>query len=134
MNKLRMKPQGVLCSVRHTGVVAFCAITLWLVAPLQVRAVDGIWITNASSTWGTAANWLGGVIADGVDAIADFSTVDITGARTVTLNTSRTIGTLIFADAAPSHDWALSPSGGSTLTLQVTSGTPTIQVTTGWSL
>lgn len=104
-------------------------LTVFAAALPPARAADGIWITNASSTWGTAANWLGGVIADGVDAIADFSTIDITAARTVTLNTSRSIGTLIFGDTTPSHDWTLAASGGSILTLQVTSGTPTVQVT-----
>ena len=99
-----------------------------LAALPSAHAANGTWITDASSTWGTAANWLGGIIADGVDAIADFSTINITAARTVTLNTSRTIGTLIFGDTTPSHDWTLAASGGSILTLGVTSGTPTVQV------
>jgi autotransporter-associated beta strand protein len=99
-----------------------------LAALPSAHAANGTWITNASGTWGTAANWLGGIIADGVDAIADFSTINITAARTVTLNTSRTIGTLIFGDTTPSHDWTLAASGGSILTLGVTSGTPTVQV------
>ncbi|MDW8309461.1 MAG: autotransporter-associated beta strand repeat-containing protein [Verrucomicrobiales bacterium] len=92
------------------------------------RAADGTWAVNASGTWSTAANWLGGVIADGVDAIADFGTINITASRTVTLDTSRSIGTLIFGDTTPSDNWALAASGGSILTLQVTSGTPTVQV------
>jgi fibronectin-binding autotransporter adhesin len=109
----------------QSAVVCF----LWTAGAVgTARAADGVWTNDASSTWSTVGNWLNGNVADGVDAIADFSTIDITANRTVTLNSSRSIGTLKFGDTTPSHTWTVSPSGGSVLTLAVTAGTPTIQV------
>src|SRR3989442_1994960 len=66
------------------------------------------------------------MIATGVDFTADFSTIDITQNRTVTLNSALTIGNLKFGDTTPSRDWTLSGSG--TLTLAVSSGAPTINI------
>jgi hypothetical protein len=62
-------------------------------------------------------------------AQADFSTLDITSARTVTLDGARTIGKLIFADAAnPDSDWTLGTGSSGPLTLAVSSGSPTVTV------
>ena len=44
------------------------------------------------------ANWNGGLIGDGIGFTADFSTVNITADRTVTLDSSRNIGTFKFGD------------------------------------
>jgi fibronectin-binding autotransporter adhesin len=93
---------------------------------------NGTW-TNATSNsaWSTTLNWSGGLVADGVDAIADFSTLDIAANRTVNLGASRSIGTLIFGDATtPSNNWALANGSGGpwTLTLATSSGAPVIQV------
>lgn len=86
---------------------------------------DGTWTNDASGTWGTAGNWAGATIANGAGSLANFSTVDITAARTVTLDTSRTIGGLIFGDANwwnSGYNWALESSGGTILTLDNTGG------------
>jgi autotransporter-associated beta strand protein len=92
----------------------------------------GTW-TNATSNsaWSTTTNWSGGLVADGVDAIADFSTLDIAANRTVNLGASRSIGTLIFGDATTaSNNWALANGTGGpwTLTLATSSAGPVIQV------
>ncbi|MDD5522885.1 MAG: DUF2341 domain-containing protein [Kiritimatiellae bacterium] len=110
------------------------AILMIMVAfvPLSGLATDGVWTYNGSDNWTTASRWMNSQIADGVDGIADFSTVNITAARTVTLVTSRTIGTILFADAVTANfDWTLVrgtniPSG--ILTLDVISGMPVINV------
>ena len=93
---------------------------------------NGTW-TNATSNsaWSTTTNWSGGLVADGVDAIADFSTLDIATNRTVNLGASRSIGTLIFGDATTaSNNWALANGSGGpwTLTLATSSSTPVIQI------
>jgi len=93
---------------------------------------NGTW-TNATSNsaWSTTTNWSGGLVADGMDAIADFSTLDIAANRTVNLGASRSIGTLIFGDATTaSNNWALANGTGGpwTLTLATSSGAPMIQV------
>ena len=64
-----------------------------------------------------------------MDAIADFSTLDIAANRTVNLGASRSIGTLIFGDATtPTNNWALANGAGGpwTLTLATSSGAPVI--------
>jgi autotransporter-associated beta strand protein len=89
-------------------------------------AADGIWTNNDSSTWSTTTNWADGTVADGAGSLANFSTIDITVGRTVTLDTSRTIGRLLFGDLAWTNsgfDWTLASSGGSILTLDNTGGT-----------
>lgn len=93
---------------------------------------NGTW-TNATSNsaWSTTTNWSGGLVADGVNAIADFSTLDIAANRTVNLGASRSIGTLIFGDATTaSNNWTLANGTGGpwTLTLATSSGAPVIQV------
>ena len=91
-------------------------------------AAASIWTNlvggNASGTWGVAANWSGG-IPNGTGAIADFSTLNVTVDSTVTNDTARTVGTLLFAGALAGNDWLLT---GSTLTLAVSSGSPLINV------
>jgi autotransporter-associated beta strand protein len=93
---------------------------------------SGIWINSTSnSTWSNTANWSGGSVADGTDAFADFSTLDIAANRTVNLGANRTVGTLLFGDATTaSNNWALANGAGGpwTLTLATSSATPSIQV------
>jgi len=93
---------------------------------------NGTWSNAASnSAWSTTTNWSGGIVANGIDAIADFSTLDIAANRTVNLGANRTIGSLTFGDATtPSNTWALANGAGGpwTLTLATSSSAPVIQV------
>ena len=111
--------------------VLLVAIALPL-ACLDVRAANGIWTNlvngNASGTWSVAANWNNGVIADGADSTADFSTLSITTNSFVNLDSSRTLGNLIFGGTAPGANWFVT---NSTLTLQTSSGRPTITANDG---
>jgi autotransporter-associated beta strand protein len=88
------------------------------------------WTNLLGGTWGTAANWSGNVIATNVDGVADFSTLDITAARTVTNDTIRTIGHLVFGDTVQNANWTLSAG---TNILAVSSGSPKIIVNGGQS-
>jgi fibronectin-binding autotransporter adhesin len=95
----------------------------------SLYAQSGTWTNTASSVWPTATNWAGSVIANGTDSIADFSTLNITAANTVSLNGARTIGGLKFGDTTASHDWTLAPGTPvGALTLDVSSGQPTINI------
>jgi uncharacterized repeat protein (TIGR03806 family) len=87
------------------------------------------WTNDASSVWSAATNWLNGNVANGTDSTADFSSVHLTADRTVTLDTSRNIGNLIFGNTAGAQNWSLNSSGGGVLTLAVSSGAPAITVT-----
>ena len=95
-------------------------------------AINGTWIdTTSGGLWSVNANWGGiGAIANGTDAIADFSTLDITADDTVHLDSARTIGQLKFGDTVPSNNWVLDNNGNAAdiLTLAVSTGSPTITV------
>jgi fibronectin-binding autotransporter adhesin len=122
-------------SVRALRVVVLTlAATTFLSAILQsriVRAASGTW-TNAvtGGLWSATGNWSGGTVANGTDANADFSTLNIAADNTVHLDTARTIGNLLFGDTTPSNNWILDNNSipMNVLTLGVSSGTPTITV------
>ncbi len=79
---------------------------------------DGGWTNDASGLWSATNNWSNGITANGSGFIADFSQVNLTADRTVTLDTPRTIGRMIFgATSGSTNNWSLDSSGGSLLSL-----------------
>ncbi|HYO10358.1 MAG TPA: autotransporter-associated beta strand repeat-containing protein [Tepidisphaeraceae bacterium] len=106
---------------------------------VSAMAASGTWITPAGGAWDsvTTANWQGGIIADGADSTADFSTLDIVPDTSVTpaaepiiTTEARTIGNLIFGDTdvTTAAGWTLA---GGPLTLSTTGPVaPTITVNT----
>ncbi len=99
-----------------------------LVVVTSTAVAFGTWTNDASGLWSTSSNWGGGNIANGTSSNADFSYINITADRTVTLDTSRSIGNLLFGDTVGSQNWTLDASGGSVLTLAVATGSPSIAV------
>ena len=97
---------------------------------ISFPAGSGVWTNPAGGSWTTAGNWSGGTIASGVSAVADFSTLSLSGNETVTLDGSNTVGTLLFDDlnGTAQHNWTLSTGTGGPLTLAVSSGSPAIAV------
>lgn len=71
------------------------------------RAADGTWTANANSNWSTTGSWSGGTVADGAGFSANI-TGAITGNRTITLDTARTIGVLNVGDTDRSHSYTIS--------------------------
>jgi fibronectin-binding autotransporter adhesin len=88
---------------------------------LQILGASGSWISLVDGTWSTDTNWAGNTIASGYDATATFSAA--TGV-TVTVDTSRKIGNMIFAVS----DYTLTGPGDLNLDAGVT---PLISVATG---
>jgi autotransporter-associated beta strand protein len=90
--------------------------------PIPITAT---WTNPAGGEWDTAGNWLDNLVATGSGSTADFSTLDITADTTVNLDSTQTIGNLVFGDTntASAAGWTLT---GNTLTLAGT--TPTITV------
>ena len=77
-------------------------------------AVNGTWIdTTSGGLWSTTTNWSGGTVANGINGIADFSTLNITADDTVHLDSSRSIGQLKFGDTTGSNNWILDNNGTS---------------------
>jgi hypothetical protein len=102
--------------------VAAAALTADSIASPAAPAASGTWIANASGNWSTPGNWSGGVIADGAGDAANFNSVNLTTDVTVTLDTSRTIGSVFIGDTDGTHRYTIAPSGGSSLTFD--SGAP----------
>lgn len=113
--------------------------TLALAAAFSACAQNGTWTNlvsgNGSGSWAAATNWNSAVIAAGADNTADFSTLDLAGGSTVTLDAAWTIGNLIVADATPTTNWTFNASGTNAtlpvayaLTLAASSGQPVINV------
>lgn len=96
------------------------------------QAADGTWNVNSNGLWSTPENWLDTTVASGTGATARFDTLDITADRTVNLDSTRTIGNLIFGDTstATAGGWTIGNNGNAAniLTFDVASGAPLITV------
>jgi autotransporter-associated beta strand protein len=88
-----------------------------------------VWTNASGGSWGNSGNWSGGVVANGTDVFAIFSTLNLSSDGIVTLDGPVTVGNLIFADSTPSNNWFLNAGSGGPLTLDLSAGTPMISVT-----
>jgi len=109
-------------TVRATDAAGASASALVAIyVPLVVN--NGTWNTNADGLWSDTNNWTGGAVANGIGYAADFSTLDLLSNLTVTLDTSRSLGTLKFADLSGTQSWNLKAGDGVVLTLDTGSAT-----------
>jgi autotransporter-associated beta strand protein len=83
---------------------------------LPAPPADGTWILDGDGIWSNSAHWAGGTIADGSGATASFA-LNLTGNRTVTLDSNRTIGHLVKTDTTPSNHTLTIGGTANTLTL-----------------
>ena len=130
MPSIRSKSSIAILSGSIARITAFStAATLLL--PLTAQAQSSSWTSTVTGNWSNTSNWLGGIVADGADNIADFSTVDLLNDVTVHLDSPRTIGSLVFGDLVTTSagGWLLDNNGlsANVLTLQATTP-PTITV------
>jgi autotransporter-associated beta strand protein len=98
---------------------------------IVLTGTDGTWIFNTNSSaanWSTTSNWASGIVADGIGAKADFSTIDITGARTPNLDTSRTVGRIDIGDTNNTHSYTITATPGASLTFDNTSNSANAQL------
>jgi autotransporter-associated beta strand protein len=108
------------------GQNGFALVTIYVITITG----SGTWVSDASANWGDAPRWSGNIVATGAGQTANFSTINITGNRTVTLDTSRTIGTLKFSDTSGSQTWTITNNGAASLKLDTgSSSSPSIVVT-----
>ena len=110
--------------MRTLRALGFVAVTSVFLNTGSASAQSGSWSALASGNWGTATNWSGSVIADGADNTATFATANLTVPITVTLNTSRTIGNLVFDNPTNNLGWTVRSN---TLNLSASAG-PNIAV------
>ncbi len=109
-------------TVRATDVAGASAFSVVAVY-VSVIATNGVWIADSDGLWSAYANWSGSAVANGINQTADFSTINLTASRTVTLDSKRSIGTLKFGDTSGAQNWTLTSGGGTTLTLDNGPGT-----------
>ena len=116
---LFFQPSAAICSrsISHLAGLAaiiLCAVSNW------ASAASGDWSSPDSGSWSTPKNWASKVVADGAGFTAKFDGIPKSG-LTVTLDSSRTIGHLIFTDLtdAPGESWILrgDAAAGNKLTL-----------------
>jgi autotransporter-associated beta strand protein len=92
----------------------------------------GSFVTMASATWTNlaltgswpaAANWSNGIVANGVGATADFSTLTLAGNTVLTLDSTPVVGSLLFGDQGNAFGWTLNAGSGGPLTVAGTNCT-----------
>jgi autotransporter-associated beta strand protein len=114
-----------------------CAIAMLAAIGLPARLeaqTNGTWATDADGSWSVTTNWSGGHVATGVEAVANFDTVDLTADRTVTLDQAVTLGRLVVGDASGSSNYTFAgPTSGDNQTLTFDNGgdRPVIDVSSG---
>jgi formylglycine-generating enzyme required for sulfatase activity len=97
------------------------------VASLPPPAITATWNVNSAGNWGDGGNWTGGAAPDSQDASATFGPV-ITLARSVSLGSPRTVGSLTFNSSA---SYTLTGSASAPLALSASTGNATVTVSTG---
>ncbi|MEY2495807.1 MAG: hypothetical protein QOJ45_2299 [Verrucomicrobiota bacterium] len=91
----------------------------------------GTWNVDVSGNWSDAANWLSGNVPDGATTTADFTTVNLTANRTVTLDVSRTVGVLNVGDTDGTNSYTIAPGAGTSLTFDNGGNASTLHQTSG---
>jgi len=121
--------RGDSCVAR---LLALCSAALLATQPLQATDTNGTWTVDGNGSWSDVdtVNWSGGTVADGSGFTADFSTIDITADRTVSLAAPRSIGNLTFGDTttATAAGWTLDNAATPANILTLAGATPTITV------
>ena len=108
------------------GQNAFALVTI----SVTVLTASGTWVSDANGSWNEAVRWSGNTVATGAGQTANFSTINISGNRTVALDSSRSIGTLRFGDTSGSQFWTITNTPGSALTLDTGSATSPSMIVT----
>ena len=113
---------------QNSLLAAFISIALTAPSAFAVDT-DGTWSADSDGNWSDAFNWTGSTVADGVGFTATLGDF-ITGNRIITLDSARSIGNITTLDAT--NDFTI--SGANILTLDVSSGSPTINTLEGRTL
>jgi len=112
--------------------VALCLLAgaVALMFPPAARAQSGTWSYDGDGIWSDTNKWSGGTVADGAGNTATFN-INITGNRTVTLDSARTIGTVLFGDTSGNSLWTLRTLNSSMLTMDSGANKPKIRAVQG---
>ncbi len=88
---------------------------------------------TSNQDWSNRGCWQGGDVANGAGTIADFNQCNLSSNANLHLDSSRTIGGLVFGDQSEAHNWSIDNNGSASniLTLANSSGQPAIDVVNG---
>jgi len=101
-----------------------------VLAIASASAATFTWSNTAGGSWATQGNWSAGTLPTTTGDTADFSTLDITAATTVTLDANQFANKIIFGDTVTNtaFGWVVSAGTPSTSLLYVGGANPTIAV------
>jgi autotransporter-associated beta strand protein len=91
-------------------------------------ASTATWTNLAGGSWTSGANWLNGVVGQGKGVTNYFNSLTLIANNVLTLDSSPTVGTMIFGDQGSNYNWTINagtPAG--TLTLDAATK-PVIEV------
>lgn len=71
-------------------------------------AQSGTWTNNGSGNWTDTTKWSAATVASGTNNTANFSTINITANRTVTVDSGRVISDILMGDSSGSQNWIFS--------------------------
>jgi autotransporter-associated beta strand protein len=98
-------------TVRATDAAGANAFALVTVSVTTLTS-DGVWIADAHAVWSDTNRWRDNIVATGAGRTADFSAINITANRIVSLDTSRTLGALRFGDSSGAEGWIITGGAG----------------------
>jgi autotransporter-associated beta strand protein len=121
---------GIIVPVDSVGTIkAYAVASGFSDSPITTTVLRTVtvpkWNVDANGNWSTPANWINEVIPSGSGFEADFTFAQSAN-TTVTLDSNRTVGSLVFGNANP-ITWTLASGSSSILTLNVPSGMPEIE-------
>ena len=117
--------QWTVRALDATGVLGSAVLEIQLP---NVNA-NGAWLADLDGLWSDPDRWSGGMPANGPGYGADFSTLDLSADRSVTLDLPRVLGSARFGDNAGAESWTITATGDGALTLDSgASSVPTITV------
>jgi autotransporter-associated beta strand protein len=103
-------------------------VTGWYIISGSTTQPVATWTSASGGSWQTVGNWTGSGYTNGIDATADFSTLNLTSNAMVTLDGNVTVGMLLFGDTTSSHNWTIASGTGGALTLWAKNGMTSITV------
>lgn len=115
----------MMMKIRRTALALTIGLGVFSCRPTFTHAADGTWTATGNGAWNNTGVWAGGIIAGGTDFTAFLNANVATQNRNYNLGENRTIGNITLDNANTPLNVTLI---NNTLTLDVTSGAPNINV------
>ena len=108
------------------GVLCILILAMMFAKIGEVRSAE--WNNNATADWNVDGSWTNPVtFPNAIDAIADFSKLDINANRTISLEADITIGHMLLGDPSGTSRYTIQNGSSGNLTFDVSSGRASIR-------